>query len=317
MADDPVIYDRSTLYAEVWAEPMHTVAGRYGASDVWLAKTCRRLGVPVPGRGYWAKRQAGKAPERPPLPPRADGAADRYVGVRWEAPAELPPLAGLDAAEALELPAPIVVAETLERPHKLVAISARYLGKAKPAGGVVSAPHSTCLDVEVSPGALDRALRIMDALLKGLEAAGLAVEVAAIGEATPAPRSQSYSYGGEPAREAEPTPPERVTRVRYEEEWIELRLTEHVRRIRDAGPPAPDGSRSRWETAYDYEPTGKLALELTNVSAPGVRTKWQETKKQRWSCPASVDRSALRCRSLQLSGPEHPLIHGWALLAEC
>lgn len=99
-------------------------------------------------------------------------------------------------------------------------------------------------------------------------------------EVPPAARS-SYGYGDEPTREAEPTPPERVTRVRCEDEWIEFCLTEHVRRIRDAGPPAPDGSRSRWETAYDYEPTGKLALGLTNVTAPGVRTKWQETKKQR------------------------------------
>ena len=170
----------------------------------------------------------------------------------------------------------------MERPHKLVAISARYLGKATPVGGVVSAPRSTCLDIEVSPGSLDRALRIMDALLRGLEAAGLAIEVAVLEEAPPAPRSHyDYGYGDEPRREAEPAPPERATRVRCEEEWIELRLTEHVRRVRDAGSPAPDGSRSRWDTAYDYEPTGKLALELTNVTAPGVRTRWQETKKQR------------------------------------
>ena len=160
-------------------------------------------------------------------------------------------------------------------------ISARYLEKAEPAYGVVSAPRRSCLDIEVSPASLDRALRIMDALLKSLEAAGLTVEVAAISE-PPAEARSSYGYGYDSRpRETKPQPPERVTRVLCDEEWIHFRLTERVRRFRDQGPPAPDGSRSRWETAYDYEPTGELALELTNVTAPGVRTKWKETKKQR------------------------------------
>jgi len=125
MAAEDIIYDRNVLYDEVWAEPMRTVAERYGVSDVWLAKTCRRLDVPVPGRGYWAKRQVGKAPPRPPLPPLADGVADRIVGMRFEAPPHAEPLAGLDAAEPLELPTPVVVAKSLERPHNGVAPSSQ------------------------------------------------------------------------------------------------------------------------------------------------------------------------------------------------
>ena len=35
--------------------PMRTPAKDYGVSDVALAKTCRKLLVPVPGRGYWAR----------------------------------------------------------------------------------------------------------------------------------------------------------------------------------------------------------------------------------------------------------------------
>ena len=67
-----------------------------------------------------------------------------------------------------------------------------------------------------------------------------------------------------------------------DEEWIQLRLTERVRRIRDQGPPAPATDRARaGRPLYDYEPTGELSLELTNVTAPGVRTKWKESKKQR------------------------------------
>lgn len=62
-------YDSEDLYEKVWKLPMRTLAREYGVSDVALAKTCRRLKVPVPGRGYWAKKAAKQPLEaRPPLP---------------------------------------------------------------------------------------------------------------------------------------------------------------------------------------------------------------------------------------------------------
>ena len=62
-------YNRKDLYAKVWSSPMRTVAKEFGVSDVALAKTYRKLHIPVPGRGYWAKKAADKpvAP-KPPLP---------------------------------------------------------------------------------------------------------------------------------------------------------------------------------------------------------------------------------------------------------
>ena len=50
---DKTTYDREVLYSEVWAEPVRIVAERYDVSDVALAKACRKLAVPLPGRGYW------------------------------------------------------------------------------------------------------------------------------------------------------------------------------------------------------------------------------------------------------------------------
>ncbi len=62
-------YNRDLLYDEVWKQPMWTLAKKYGVSDVGLAKACRKLGVPLPGLGYWAKKTAGKKVlKRPPLP---------------------------------------------------------------------------------------------------------------------------------------------------------------------------------------------------------------------------------------------------------
>jgi hypothetical protein len=52
----PAAWDPERLRQEVWAEPLKHVARRYGVSDVTLAKHCRKLGILLPGRGYWAKQ---------------------------------------------------------------------------------------------------------------------------------------------------------------------------------------------------------------------------------------------------------------------
>src|ERR1700688_3007881 len=47
---------------------MWTLAKKYGISDVGLAKVCRKLTIPLPGRGYWARKQAGQKVRQEPLP---------------------------------------------------------------------------------------------------------------------------------------------------------------------------------------------------------------------------------------------------------
>lgn len=55
------VITRETLYTEVWSTPMSQLAPQYGLSDQGLAKICRKLNVPRPGRGYWAKKRHGKS----------------------------------------------------------------------------------------------------------------------------------------------------------------------------------------------------------------------------------------------------------------
>lgn len=63
------IYDRETLYKEVWAMPVTEVAKRYHVSDVAIHKVCKSLDIPTPPQGYWAKLRAGKPVKCLPLPP--------------------------------------------------------------------------------------------------------------------------------------------------------------------------------------------------------------------------------------------------------
>lgn len=61
-------WNRDDLYEEVWSAPLLAVAKKYGMSDVGLGKVCRKLKIPLPGRGYWAKRAAGHVTDRTMLP---------------------------------------------------------------------------------------------------------------------------------------------------------------------------------------------------------------------------------------------------------
>lgn len=63
------VYNRETLYQEVWKSPIIDLANRYKVSDTTIRKICRALDIPLPQQGYWAKLRAGKTVEKqPPLP---------------------------------------------------------------------------------------------------------------------------------------------------------------------------------------------------------------------------------------------------------
>ncbi|WP_021171164.1 hypothetical protein SOV_34100 [Sporomusa ovata DSM 2662] len=61
-------YNREKLYKEVWANPVVKVAAQYGVSDVAIHKICKKLNVPTPSLGYWAKVNAGAKVPKTPLP---------------------------------------------------------------------------------------------------------------------------------------------------------------------------------------------------------------------------------------------------------
>jgi hypothetical protein len=50
-AGNRLTLSREDRYELAWFKPMSELAKDFGISNVALAKRCRRLGVPVPGRG--------------------------------------------------------------------------------------------------------------------------------------------------------------------------------------------------------------------------------------------------------------------------
>ena len=66
-------FRREALYKLVWTAPVAEVAKRLGVSDVALAKLCRRARIPIPGRGYWQRTEAGQPIGPAPLREAPDG----------------------------------------------------------------------------------------------------------------------------------------------------------------------------------------------------------------------------------------------------
>ena len=280
-----VVYERTKLFEEVWAEPVIKVAERYGVSGVALAKTCRKLGVPLPPRGYWAKAKAGKTPKRPALPARKEGEPERLVSRYRTRPTQPMRPPELDAVVPVPVNGKIVVADMLTDPHPLVERTRRHLTDAKPAYfGLLPWTNKPCLDINVSPGSLDRALRIADALLKSMEAAGLRVEERIVKPKGKRPPRRSIWETQQPCE-----PEERVTRVLCDDEWLEFAISERVER-HERPKPDPPPRRVAWDgtfydehvpTTYAYEPTGMLSLAITNVGRLGVQATWNDGKLQR------------------------------------
>ena len=273
----PDVYEREKLYEEVWAEPVKLVAERYGVSDVALAKTCRKMAIPLPGRGYWAKVKAGMKPPTTPLAVLPKDAR-AVLPVRSGGP-HLRGTAGDKVSKAR--PA-IAVAPVLTDPHPLVAQAANALSDRKPnKDGILPRPRRRCLDVLVSPAALDRALRVMDALLKALEADGVTLEVTAPKEEDAPNHHWTRS----------------TTRALMAGEWIEFGIAEEFDVLRAAAPEPPKHLKE-WQRDYwirdhtpdpEYVPNSRLALLIKTGEGLGVRRTWRDGKRQRMeNCLASV-----------------------------
>jgi hypothetical protein len=268
--DYPSVYRRETLYGEVWAEPLKIAAARYGVSDVALGKACRKMAVPLPGRGYWAKKAAGKAPPTPVLPPLPTGTHDALYIQHVDPPEPereaSPEIAERMASEA-DPEAAIVVSAELIRPHRLVREAGRLLRRRR-------GDPASCLDVAVSRESLDRALLIMDALLKALVTRGLTVEVTDI--IYTGDRNYRYPDWKNPESNA--------TGVQVEGEWVLFGLKEKWKYVI---PPAPDPPKHlrgeeranwiRWNAPRrTQEPNGVLAFVLKNVDYLHVRKEWKD-----------------------------------------
>lgn len=260
--EDSVTLTRAELYTLVWSEPMSTLAHRYGLSDVGFAKMCRRHHVPVPGVGYWARRQAGQSVGPTRLPKLSAKESERLGTLTLKSlqqrRAERAARAE-EAAREAQTPA-VVVVEVLTDPHPLVAQTIKVLRRVKPTKEGLLPHHgnATALDVRVSLGTVDRAMRILDALVRALEARGITLKLNVGQTAT-------------------------TTVATVLDEDIAFHIEERVQKVEI---PVPASKRDPyWPRRPDFQsvPTGNLEFYFDSggfYDGPRVRRSWRDGAKQ-------------------------------------
>ena len=256
---------REALYEEVWADPVTVVAPRYGLSDVGLVKICKKLGVPVPARGHWAKVKAGRPARKVPLPVLA-ARARALSGPIQLSEQEAAMHARVRAAlqQTREGQASNSVPAKLVEPHPLVRAAAARLkrrdGWDHPAGAR-GAPKEV-LDLQVTRNTLDRALRLMDTLLKALAPSGFAARV-------DEEKGESLLVGGGTTLSISIV--EQVTRTAHTPTRAEVRVRDRYYESFRSGARAdyPDIPQ------FDWNPSGRLTLSVGSWPS----RKWNDTER--------------------------------------
>lgn len=265
MGKEPFFLSREALYIKIWETPTTKLAKEFGMSDVALGKICRRLEIPKPPPGCWRRIETGHRKKIPPLGKPNDKTSagiwiypkseERTLNFEEEYKKQSQSLtieqniADKAAAEALPQNK-IKVSGSLYKPHPLVAQTKSALAKGDTDryGAVYGSWYEKSLNIHVSKKNLNRALRIMDALIKALEKRGCKVSV------TERDRSK-------------------VTAIQVEEIEITVALNEKLKRLeRDASKEQKPNSYN--SSRYYYEATGNFTLIID--SGGNAKNAWSD-----------------------------------------
>ena len=232
---------RSELYALVWKQPLKTVAADIGVSDVAVGKACRRQKIPLPGLGYWRRKECGYKVKASPLP-ASPGRADPFITFH---PKSTSPEQQVKVGPEQEFEArpenAIVVPDEVGKTNRFVRRTIAGLRRQRRGGAVLLAIQGVdCFRVSVSVANLDRVHRILQTLVSACEARGYELTPGEVGRSRLA-----VNVNGEPLEVAITEKTKAVPHVLTDEE--EAR-----------------GERFAWSPRYDAVPIGTLIMRVMN-----------------------------------------------------
>jgi hypothetical protein len=226
---------RTVLYDLVWSKPVVKIAKDFGISDVAVGKICKKLNIPKPGLGYWAKKQHGKRTRQTPLPNLRSGDPETYT-IKGSMDPNLNLTSELiEKQKTFESTSSnkITVKKTLRNPHPLVE---QTLLRKKAYDNASYHEFSSLppgLAMSVSEESFLRAIRIMDALIKALEKRGYTT-------------TAKSGYDG-------------YTSVRIDGEDIIFDIFESSKNVTN-----PEWKPGSFDKQFNLVPTGKLSLRTKN-----------------------------------------------------
>ena len=253
--------DRQTLFEQVWSTPMSKLAHDYHITDRGLTKICKRLGIPRPAQGHWARTPKQRVAPTP-LPKLKPGQETSVtLDVREEGDA--PPKARQQIPQ-------VPLSGKYAHKHPLVVETRKALSERKPnERGIVSPRRLRCLAVAVSRKQLGRALRIMDALIRVLESRNMKVTVERI------------------RRSWDPDDGKFRTVVHCVGEAVCVSMGEQTHIVPGTGHTSEERRRARQEGSFLWgnptrcQPGGELFIQLKGSSWAKIRKSWSDGKTQK------------------------------------
>lgn len=278
---------REALYTQVWAKPMTALGKEYGVSSSYLARVCKRLNVPRPERGYWAKLAVGKAVDQPALPvARPEDELEwckEGVSRKIRQSRPVPPSKKLRktvrASQKLSL-------------HRLInGAKAHFVVGRKTDEGYLKPNKKLLVDLRVTSESLDSLLNVANQLFLTMEEYDCRVRIASQHEHFQRFKIDERENSGKQQRYSNHWSPWRITVVDVGTVAIGLILfetSEEIEMIWKGGKLVPSSEvtsnkRSRhdyggsWTTTRD-KPTGRFCLQ---AYSPYYGTTWE----RQWKVP--------------------------------
>ncbi len=267
---------RQELYEAVWQTPISKLAIAWNVLPVGIVKACERMNVPRPEPGHWAMVQRGWEVTKEALPAAAPGTpASTTIGTpqrRTRAGRALAEGANRPQASAVKVPS------DLRNAYPEVRKMQQHLtgGYADGSGLVNSLRRMRVLRVRVSEAQVGRALRIVDGMIKALEARGAKFVT------VPESDMKEIRIDGEQIESVLIEETKRVRRETREDspfarEW-ELRATGRLRF--DIGQYTPVGGQKSWIDGERHsleDQLGEIVERLFEVAAE--LKKWQADRE--------------------------------------
>lgn len=252
MAADSSLLSREELHQLVWSVPGTHLAKRFGLSDSGLSKICRKLDVPRPPLGWWAKKAAGHRVRISPLPNHRSGVPERVTIT--PTPDDTSGLREAIKVEAKRI-GEIIISERLTRPHPLIA---RWLAERLRRQTEGQRERDLCrrnlYRVPDFTSNDRRRHRVLQALFRALERQGAMISETDRGQLN----------------------------ANFEEEAIQFELREKLRQV----TRSLTDEEKRWETwnrsglRKELEPTGFFQFTISAWTEQPVRKVWLESPRQ-------------------------------------
>jgi hypothetical protein len=176
-------WNREELYRDIWQKPMFKLSKKYGVSGVMLGKVCRKLSIPVPGRGYWARKAAGYRVSVKPLPSVKNiPTIQRFKLLDPNPPEPTPPQpepTDPEYRKIREIESSPLIMDANAPLHRLVAATAKaFKAAVKDAKRYRNTRgRQGALDLSITEATFERAIPILNAVVFGLQGLGFPLKV--------------------------------------------------------------------------------------------------------------------------------------------